>query len=111
MSKFRKWESILLVAIFGIAYIFWFYPTFAGVTPNNPVMDLAQKKSCLACHNIERKMVGPAWKDVAKKGDSVEVLVKSIKEGSMGKWGQIPMPPQAVTDAEAKMLAEFIRGL
>ena len=68
---------------------------FAGVSPNNPVMDLAKKKSCLACHNIERKMVGPAWKDVAKKGESVEVLVKSIKEGSMGKWGQIPMPPQS----------------
>ena len=103
-----KGTSAIIFAIITAGFINF---SHAGVTPNNPVLDLAKKKSCLACHNIERKMVGPAWKDVAKKGESVEVLVKSIKEGSMGKWGQIPMPPQSVTDAEAKMLAEFILGL
>ena len=103
-----KGTSAIIFAIITAGFINF---SHAGVTPNNPVLDLAKKKSCLACHNIERKMVGPAWKDVAKKGESVEVLVKSIKEGSMGKWGPIPMPPNQVTEEEALSLAVFIKGL
>ena len=56
-------------------------------------------------------MVGPAYKDVAAKGEDVDVLVNSILKGSGGKWGQIPMPPQAVTEEEARILAEWILGL
>ena len=111
MSKFRKLEYILLVTIFALTYIFWFYPAFAGV-PDKPYAEtLAQKKFCLACHNVNVKMVGPAYKDVAAKGESVDVLVNSILNGSSGKWGQIPMPAQAVTEEEARILAEWILGL
>lgn len=111
MSKFRKLEYILLVTIFALTYIFWFYPAFAGV-PDKPYAEtLAQKKFCLACHNVNVKMVGPAYKDVAAKGESVDVLVNSILNGSGGKWGQIPMPAQSVTEEEARMLAEWILGL
>lgn len=111
MSKFRKLEYILLVTIFALTYIFWFYPAFAGV-PDKPYAEtLAQKKFCLACHNVNVKMVGPAYKDVAAKGESVDVLVNSILNGSSGKWGQIPMPAQSVTEEEARMLAEWILGL
>jgi len=112
MSKFRKWESILLVAVFGVAYIFWFYPTFA-TTPAEyqQRMALAKSKNCLSCHQIDKKLVGPSWKDVAAKGDSIDVLANSIKNGVSGKWGPIPMPPNQVTEEEALSLAVFIKGL
>ena len=86
-------------------------PAFAGV-PDKPYAEiLAGKKYCLACHNVNVKMVGPAYKDVAAKGEDVDVLVNSILKGSGGKWGQIPMPPQAVTEEEARILAEWILSL
>jgi cytochrome c len=76
---------------------------------------LAQKKNCMACHAVEKKVVGPAYKDVAKKyaGQNVEAkLVAKIKQGGSGVWGAIPMPanPQ-VGDAEAKQLAAWVLSL
>ncbi|MCM2341612.1 c-type cytochrome [Rhodoferax sp.] len=76
---------------------------------------LAQKKNCMACHAVEKKVVGPAYKDVAKKyaGQNVEAkLVAKIKQGGSGVWGAIPMPanPQ-VSDAEAKQLASWVLSL
>ncbi len=77
--------------------------------------DLANRKGCFACHGIKEKKVGPAYVDVAKKyagkEDALEVLVRSITKGSMGKWGSIPMAPQPVSEEEAKILAEWILGL
>ncbi len=69
---------------------------------------LAQQKGCFACHDVSVKKVGPAFKDIAAKGKKVEELAASIKKGSSGKWGPIPMPPQNVSDEEAKKLAEWI---
>jgi cytochrome c len=76
---------------------------------------LAQKKNCMACHAVEKKVVGPAYKDVAKKyaGQNVEAKLSSkIKQGGSGVWGAIPMPanPQ-VSDAEAKQLAAWVLSL
>ena len=76
---------------------------------------LAQKKNCMACHAVDKKVVGPAYKDVAKKyaGQNVEAkLVAKIKQGGSGVWGAIPMPanPQ-VSDAEAKQLAAWVLSL
>lgn len=75
--------------------------------------DLAQKNACLACHAVDKKLVGPAYQEIARKyagqGDAEAVLVKSIKAGGSGKWGPVPMPPQpALPDAEAKALAAWI---
>lgn len=79
------------------------------------VRALADKKGCFACHDIDKKKVGPSYVDVAKKyagkENAVEELVKSITKGSMGKWGSIPMTPQPVTQEEAKRLAEWILSL
>ena len=73
---------------------------------------LFKAKACTACHAIDKKMVGPAYQAVAEKyagqEDAVQTLVDSIKNGSKGKWGQIPMPPNQVTDEEAKVLAEWV---
>lgn len=76
---------------------------------------LAQKKNCMACHATDKKVVGPAYKDVAKKyaGQNAEAkLVTKIKQGGSGVWGAIPMPanPQ-VSDAEAKQLVSWVLSL
>ena len=76
---------------------------------------LAKKNNCLACHNVEGKKVGPAFKDIAAKYKGkmdAATMAKGIQKGSSGKWGGMPMPPQAqVSDADAKALAEWILSL
>jgi cytochrome c len=74
---------------------------------------LLKEKNCLSCHQLEKKLVGPAYKDVAAKykprKDAQAYLVKKIREGSTGVWGPIPMPPNGtVNDDEAKTLAKYI---
>ena len=75
--------------------------------------DLAQKKSCLACHATDKKLVGPSYKDVADKyagqKDAAAKLAEKIQKGGVGAWGQIPMPanPQVSAD-EAKTLAAWV---
>ncbi|MDD2917974.1 c-type cytochrome [Rhodoferax sp.] len=76
---------------------------------------LAQKKNCMACHAVEKKIVGPAYKDVAKKyagKDMAAKLAAKVKQGGSGVWGAIPMPanPQ-VSDAEATQLVTWVLSL
>lgn len=78
--------------------------------------ELAQKKACLACHAVDRKLVGPAYKDVAAKyagqKDAADKLAEKIMKGSSGVWGAVPMPANpSVTAAEAKQLATWILTL
>ncbi|HEX2332759.1 MAG TPA: c-type cytochrome, partial [Burkholderiales bacterium] len=66
--------------------------------------ELAKKHACLACHTVDKKMVGPSYKDVAAKyrGDkgAAAKLAAKVKNGSQGVWGNVPMPPNgAVPDA------------
>ena len=72
---------------------------------------LATKSACMACHAVDRKMVGPAYKDIAAKykGMDVAKLAASIKAGGSGKWGPVPRPAQAaLSDADAKTLAAWV---
>jgi cytochrome c len=75
--------------------------------------DLAQKKNCMACHAADKKLIGPAYKDVAAKyagqKDAVDKLAQKIQKGGSGVWGAVPMPanPQ-VSEAEAKQLAAWV---
>jgi cytochrome c len=74
---------------------------------------LLKDKACLSCHQLDKKLVGPAYKDVAAKyktrKDAEAYLAKKIREGSTGVWGPIPMPPNSgVNDEEAKTLAKFV---
>ena len=86
------------------------------VAPALASKELAQAKNCLACHAVENKIVGPAFKDVATKyaGDKAASakLAAKIMAGGGGVWGAVPMPanPQ-VKDAEAKQLVDWILGL
>ena len=73
---------------------------------------LAKAKNCMACHAIDKKLVGPAYKDVAAKykGDkgAVAMLATKIKTGGKGVWGEVPMPPNNVTPEEATKLATWV---
>jgi cytochrome c len=77
---------------------------------------LATAKNCMACHAVDKKLVGPAYKDVAKKyagqKDAVDKLAVKIMKGGSGVWGPVPMPanPQ-VSEAEAKKLATWVLSL
>lgn len=82
----------------------------------NADLDLAKKSGCLSCHAIDKKVIGPAWKDVAAKykGDAKakDSLTASIRSGSKGKWGKMAMPPQKKpSDADVATLVDFILGL
>jgi len=76
---------------------------------------LAASKNCMACHAVDKKLVGPAYKDVAKKyagqAGAADKLAAKIMKGGSGVWGAIPMPanPQ-VNEAEAKKLAAWVLG-
>ena len=74
---------------------------------------LAKKHNCLACHTVDKKMVGPSYKDVAAKYRSdkgaAAKLAAKVKNGSQGVWGNVPMPPNAtVPDADANALVKWI---
>ena len=88
----------------------------AAVTVAAPVLAdeaLAKAKNCMSCHAIDKKLVGPAYKDVAAKyakdKGSVDLLAAKIMKGGSGVWGPVPMPanPQ-VNEAEAKKLATWV---
>lgn len=75
--------------------------------------EMAQKNNCMACHSVDKKLVGPAFQDIAKKyagqKDADSMLAASIKKGGSGKWGPIPMPAQAtLSDADTKTLAAWV---
>ena len=77
---------------------------------------LAKKSNCLACHAIDTKLVGPAYKEVAAKyagqKGAVDALAAKILKGSTGVWGAIPMPANTqVSDADAKKLAAWVLSL
>jgi cytochrome c len=79
-------------------------------------LKLAQKEGCLGCHTVDKKLVGPAWKDVAAKykGDAgaEAKLLKKVREGGKGVWGDIVQPPNTTTsDANLKVLVNFVLSL
>ncbi|WP_374433903.1 c-type cytochrome [Inhella sp.] len=87
----------------------------AGLMTANAAMAdlaLAQKKNCMACHAVDKKVVGPAYKDVAAKyakdKKAADMLAEKIIKGGKGAWGEVPMPPNQVTADEAKKLATWI---
>ena len=88
----------------------------AALTAASPAMaseELAKKHNCLACHAVDKKIVGPSYKDVAAKyrGDksAEDKLFEKVKKGGVGVWGQIPMPPNAtVPDPDLRALVKWV---
>ncbi|MBB3193517.1 c-type cytochrome [Roseateles terrae] len=87
--------------------------TAAFATPALANQELAQKKNCMACHAVDKKLVGPAYKDVAAKyagdKDAVKKLSEKVIKGGSGVWGPVPMPANTqVSPAEAETLVKWI---
>lgn len=82
---------------------------------------LARKSGCLACHSVEHKVVGPAWRDVAARyrddAGARQRLIAKVKTGGKGNWtdvtGGVPMPPYSprVADADIENLVDFVLSL
>jgi len=92
---------------------------FLGLLTAFPVLaseQLAKKHACFACHTLDKKMVGPSYKDVAAKyrsdKEAANKLALKVKNGSQGVWGTVPMPPNsAVPDADVNALVKWILSL
>ena len=98
-------KSVTLAAILAIAAL----PAIANE-------ELAKKTACTACHAVDKKIVGPAFKEVAAKyrndKTAEAMLVKKVKEGGVGVWGQVPMPPNStVSDKDIQALVKWVLSL
>lgn len=85
-------------------------------TASADAVALATKSGCMACHQIDNKVVGPAYKEVAAKykgqADAVDMLSAKVKAGGAGVWGPVPMPPNAaVSEADIKTIVTWIMSL
>jgi cytochrome c len=88
-----------------------------GIAASAPAFankDLATKSGCMACHAVDKKLVGPSYQDVAKKYKATDaaMLADKVKKGGKGNWGQIPMPPNEgkIKDEDVKTLISWILG-
>jgi cytochrome c len=102
-----------MLSIVGAVALLVSVPAFAGGDDGH---ELAQKSGCLACHSPDRKIVGPAYKDVAKKyahdNGAFEKLFHKVKNGGSGIWGPIPMPPNPqVSDADLKKILHWVLSM
>jgi cytochrome c len=98
-------KSVTLAAILAVAAL----PALANE-------ELAKKNACTACHAVDKKIVGPAFKEVAAKyrndKTAEAMLVKKVKEGGVGVWGQVPMPPNStVSDKDIQTLVKWVLSL
>jgi cytochrome c len=79
-------------------------------------LDLIAKSDCLTCHKVEEKLVGPAYRDIAKKYENtpaiVDTLASKIIHGGAGNWGQVPMTPHpAISKEDAQLMAKYVLSL
>jgi len=89
---------------------------FGSAFADDAAMTLAQKNACMSCHGVDKKIVGPAYKEVAKKyaGDkgAAAKLAAKVKAGGKGVWGEIPMPPNPqVKDEDLKKIIAWVLSL
>ena len=88
------------------------FASLATAAQADPGQDLAKARNCFVCHSVDAKIVGPAYKEVASRfksrKDATTYLAGRIRNGSSGDWGQIPMPANPVTEAEARQLAQWV---
>ena len=70
---------------------------------------LLNKNGCVACHGVSSRIVGPGFNEIAKKhAGKADYLAAKIRSGGQGVWGSIPMPPQTLSEADAKAIANWI---
>jgi len=97
-----------LAALIALALPFYAAPVHASP-------ELAAKSKCMTCHQVDKKMLGPSFKDIGAKYKGYKtaeaMLTDSILKGAKGKWGKIPMPPQKIAPADAQKLSKWILTL
>jgi cytochrome c len=88
-------------------------PLYAAPVHASPA--LAAKSKCMTCHQVDKKVLGPSFKEISAKYKGQKtaeaMLADSILKGAKGKWGKIPMPPQKIAPADAQTLAKWILTL
>lgn len=102
-----KYLALCLPLVFGVNAAQADSPTYKQVSP------ILQANACLACHQVDNKVVGPAYKDIAEKykddAANAELLANHIKNGSSGVWGSIPMPPNAgISDEDITIVVDWL---
>ena len=106
--KSRLWIAAAGIAAFAAALS-------APALADDAGEKLLKDKGCTACHANDKKLVGPAYKEVAKKykGDAgaAAKLAEKVIKGGQGVWGPVPMPPNKVSDDEAKKMVAFILAM
>ena len=112
MNSTRKIRAAsLVIGGFALGLLSLTFPASAA-TSDAAATQLLTKYNCQACHTVDKKVVGPSYKEVAAKyaGDSTALakLEQKVKNGGSGVWGAIPMPPNTVPDADLKTLVEWI---
>jgi len=110
MTRHPLWQSVFFMAALFVAQ------AADTALDNASAQALMQKSGCAACHAIEKKVVGPAYQDVAAKyksdKDALAKLSDKVKKGGVGVWGDVPMPPNVqVSDADIKDLVGWILTL
>ncbi len=106
-------KHVLLALIAGVGFV---AASGAQAADAKAAEELMKKNACIACHAVDKKMVGPGYKEVAAKyrgqKDAEAKLVDKVKKGGVGTWGQVPMPPNAaVKDEDVKTLVHWILSL
>jgi cytochrome c len=115
MNSTRKIRAAgLVIGGFALGSMSLAFPAGAA-TSDATATQLLSKYNCQACHTVDKKLVGPAYKEVAVKyagdGTAPAKLEQKVKNGGTGVWGAIPMPPNNVPDADVKTLVEWILAL
>jgi len=120
-SNYLRFDLTLMAALFGFALVTALLAPATVLADEAAARALAQKSGCFACHSVEKKVVGPAWKDVSARylGDkgARARLIKKVHTGGKGNWtkltGGVPMPPYSprVADADIEILVDFVLSL
>ena len=110
MTRHPLWQSVFFMAALFVAH------AADAALDNASAQAMMQKSGCAACHAIDKKVVGPAYQDVAVKykgdKDALAKLSDKVKKGGVGVWGEVPMPPNVqVSDADIKDLVGWILTL
>jgi cytochrome c551/c552 len=109
-------QTNALIAYFSKTYGTDNTPAATTVAFDSTILDpqtLATKMGCLNCHNIEKKVIGPAYQDVAAKyshdAEALQHVRDQITHGGSGKWGTVPMPAYTImSDAQVDSLAKWV---
>jgi len=99
-------KYVIAIGIFCVSF------TATAAVDADKAKGIAGKNACMSCHGINNKIVGPGFNEIANKykgnKSAVATLVKKVKVGGSGVWGTTPMPPNNLSDADAKLVVEWI---